>query len=721
MQAPVSRPLARAGRAGRAGVALRVPAAVLALRARWPLLLALCAGVGTAFYRLGAKGLWGDEVWQVAWSQQQPLADTFHRFRAPPDLPLSFILVQLATTFGSDPFWVRLPSALLGAASVALLYLLGRRLYGRATGLAAALLLAVAPYHVWYAQDARPYAALTCYSLLTLLFFERLLRRPSPWTVVGFTAATVLNLYNHLFALFPLFVEVAAGVAWVALTWARARRAGGVDRRTARARLSRTAGGLIGGSVVALALAAPLFQGVAHYIVQGGPTDGGDVPIRLTPGAVVDLLALFGSGRGWPLLLTVALCAVGVGLAAYRRDPFLGPALAWLVLPLAALWLAHPHHMFIPRYFLFMQPVYLLLVAYGLVSLTGGAAVLLTRPSVPSSQRRPGPEGKGQEMEPGPEGPWQKTDPEGSTQDRPTRDLLRSGPCHGPSGPGHGRSVRVALTIAAVAVVAAVTFTPSWRGYAVAKVNDWSAICSYLHRSAGLGDVITGNMYTGGLMDWCFKGTTAVSLAPPGSYTLPALTADGRDVWYILVGTDSPDSAYVQRVYTRVPDVAWAKAGLDPITTAANRFTYPQGEFPATLYHYRATRLPRRLAFHDTPGAALSPSSPDFAQIGPGGRQIVRLSLPATRPRLLKVAYLDLVGRDLDIVADRTLVARIRSHAASLTWRAIRVALPRGLPSNVVIELRNPSSGVSAVSVVELDYGSPGRPAAGVLIPGSGR
>src|SRR5579875_1816231 len=187
MHVPASRPLSRQETRGR-----DLPVSLAGVLAAAPLLLALCAGIATAFYRLGARGLWGDEVWQLAWSQQQPLTDTFLRFRAPPDLPLSFILVQLSTTFSSDPFWVRLPSAVLAAATVVLLYVLGRRVSGRAVGVAAALLLAAAPYHVWYAQDARPYAALACYSLLTLVFFERILRRgPTPGNVIGFTLATM--------------------------------------------------------------------------------------------------------------------------------------------------------------------------------------------------------------------------------------------------------------------------------------------------------------------------------------------------------------------------------------------------------------------------------------------------------------------------------------------------------------------------------------------------
>src|SRR5947209_11110746 len=117
-----------------------------ALMARGPraaawgmLLLSVCMGVATAFFRLGAKGLWGDEVWQVSWAQQQPLVQTFLRFRAPPDLPLHFLLTQIATAFAGGAFWVRLPSALLGAATVVLVFLLGRRVFDTWTAFSAAV------------------------------------------------------------------------------------------------------------------------------------------------------------------------------------------------------------------------------------------------------------------------------------------------------------------------------------------------------------------------------------------------------------------------------------------------------------------------------------------------------------------------------------------------------------------------------------------------------
>ncbi len=167
----------------------------------------LALGLATAFFRLDAHGLWGDEVWQAMWARQQDALATIARFSAPPDFPLHFILVQFTTTYSGEPFWVRLPSALLGALTVPLVYGLGILVLNRVTGILAAVFLALAPFHVWFTQDARPYAALTFYSLLTCLFFHALLRKNSWGAWAGLTLATTLNLYNHFFALMPLLSE----------------------------------------------------------------------------------------------------------------------------------------------------------------------------------------------------------------------------------------------------------------------------------------------------------------------------------------------------------------------------------------------------------------------------------------------------------------------------------------------------------------------------------
>ena len=59
------------------------------------------------------------------------------------------------------------------------LYLLGRELYDRRTGLVAAAFGAASPLLIWYSQEARMYAFVTLFGLLALLTQLRAIRNPS--------------------------------------------------------------------------------------------------------------------------------------------------------------------------------------------------------------------------------------------------------------------------------------------------------------------------------------------------------------------------------------------------------------------------------------------------------------------------------------------------------------------------------------------------------------
>ncbi len=421
-------------------------------------MLAVAAGLATALFRLGAKGLWGDEVWQVSWAQQQGFARTFFRFLAPPDFALHFLLVKLSSGGSSNPWLVRLPSALLGAASVGLLFVLARRVLETRTALIAALIFAAAPLHVWYAQDARPYAALAFYSLLSLHFFFELIDAPSRLAWLGFMTATVLNLYNQFFAIQVLLTECAAAVGVIGL-WALLSRFD-VGKPFDLRHASRSFGGVVAGGALALLAAMPLWPGTIRYVLAGAPGESDGTPFRVTVSFLANLFGLFGAGPGWPLAVIATLCLVGILAACYHRPWFALVAVVWLGLPFVALALAQPKHQFIPRYFIFIQPVYLLLAAYGLVQILEAMT----------------------------------------------------------------RIFRRASTVSALVVVGSLlwlTFRPTWSGYWVEKLNDWSAICGYLHREVKPGDSITGDAYIISLMRWCYPDWSGLSIINPESVSLP--------------------------------------------------------------------------------------------------------------------------------------------------------------------------------------------------------
>ena len=137
------------------------------------LICILLLSVWLGLYGLDAKGLWQDEIFTAAIASTGnslsevvsiPLYNT-----ALPAPPLFFLITHFFLYIGDNDFFLRFPAMAFGVLGVAATCALGRRLFGRAEGLVAALLLTLAPFHLRYSQDARFYTLLVVLSLLSLL------------------------------------------------------------------------------------------------------------------------------------------------------------------------------------------------------------------------------------------------------------------------------------------------------------------------------------------------------------------------------------------------------------------------------------------------------------------------------------------------------------------------------------------------------------------------
>jgi uncharacterized membrane protein len=84
--------------------------------------------------------------------------------------------------FGDGEISIRLPSVIFGVASVPLVAMLARRIFGGRAALLAALLLALSPPHLWASQAARPYALTAFLALAAEASFSRLVALPPPRT-----------------------------------------------------------------------------------------------------------------------------------------------------------------------------------------------------------------------------------------------------------------------------------------------------------------------------------------------------------------------------------------------------------------------------------------------------------------------------------------------------------------------------------------------------------
>ncbi|HEX3049529.1 MAG TPA: glycosyltransferase family 39 protein, partial [Aggregatilineaceae bacterium] len=106
--------------------------------------------------------------------------------------------------FGDSPAAVRLYSALLGVACVLVVYGLSREWFGVRAAFTAALITAVAPFHVQYSQETRMYMLLALALTLTTWVYWRALRRGGWGSWLLFAVLAGLSMYIQQLAAFFL-------------------------------------------------------------------------------------------------------------------------------------------------------------------------------------------------------------------------------------------------------------------------------------------------------------------------------------------------------------------------------------------------------------------------------------------------------------------------------------------------------------------------------------
>ncbi|HSN75250.1 MAG TPA: glycosyltransferase family 39 protein, partial [Anaerolineae bacterium] len=157
-----------------------------------------------------AQSLWRDEVDALIFATR-PLSELLGMFhQTGQNGPLFFLALRpWLAAVGQSEFALRFPSALAGALAVPIFYALMRRLVqDRKPAAIAALLMATAPYLIWYGQEAKMYAALTVLVPASLLLTVEVSRRGGWWRWALLYVITSLCFYTHLLA--ALIVPVQA-------------------------------------------------------------------------------------------------------------------------------------------------------------------------------------------------------------------------------------------------------------------------------------------------------------------------------------------------------------------------------------------------------------------------------------------------------------------------------------------------------------------------------
>jgi hypothetical protein len=147
--------------------------------APWVVIALTLVGFVVRVLLLANKGLWTDEALSL-WIANHNIGEMLQWIsRIDFHPPLYYLLLHYwIDLVGANTYNLRLLSAIIGAATIPVIYLIGRRMSGLAMGLAAAILLAFSPFNIRFAQETRMYTLLMFNASVAIYALVRLLSDP---------------------------------------------------------------------------------------------------------------------------------------------------------------------------------------------------------------------------------------------------------------------------------------------------------------------------------------------------------------------------------------------------------------------------------------------------------------------------------------------------------------------------------------------------------------
>lgn len=168
------------------------------------------AGAALRFIGLGASPLWADEIMSFAAAQLSPAEAARAALTQHSIPPLFFWLCHaLMSFFGDSEATLRWTSAAAGTLTIPAVWsLLKDAGATRGGALWGGLLVALNPLHIWFSQEARPYALCTLFAVLAFLYLGRAARGSGRWDALGGAACGLLSTMTH-----------SVGLALIPIVW----------------------------------------------------------------------------------------------------------------------------------------------------------------------------------------------------------------------------------------------------------------------------------------------------------------------------------------------------------------------------------------------------------------------------------------------------------------------------------------------------------------------
>ncbi len=154
--------------------------------APWFVIIIALVGGALRVLLLANKGLWMDETLSI-WVANHGVGNMLQWIaNVDQHPPLYYLLLHYWMALKGDTAYnVRLLSVIFGTATIPVIYFTGKRLAGTPVGLAAALILAISPFNIRFAQETRMYTLLTFNAAVAIYALVVLLTDPRSTRPIG--------------------------------------------------------------------------------------------------------------------------------------------------------------------------------------------------------------------------------------------------------------------------------------------------------------------------------------------------------------------------------------------------------------------------------------------------------------------------------------------------------------------------------------------------------
>lgn len=181
------------------------------IKSNYIILLILILATVLRFYHIDYQSIWLDEICSIIeanpdikWSDLEATIMV-----SDPHPPLYFALMKfLFQLFGYTSLVARVFSAIVGVVGVYAIYLLGKEINNKNTGLLAAFLLAINSFHIYYSQEVRMYALLLLFTVLSYYRLVLYLKQNTYKNAILYGLFTGLMLLTQFFGLFVLVSQL---------------------------------------------------------------------------------------------------------------------------------------------------------------------------------------------------------------------------------------------------------------------------------------------------------------------------------------------------------------------------------------------------------------------------------------------------------------------------------------------------------------------------------